>query len=61
MLAYMPKYAKFLKDLISNNKKLEEFETITLNKKYSALITNKQPSKLRHSQSLIIPCTIGNL
>ena len=61
MLAHMPMYAKFFKDLMSNNKRLKEFKTITLNDEFSALITNKLPLKLRHSRSLTIPCTIGNL
>ncbi|KAJ9129832.1 hypothetical protein P3X46_035238 [Hevea brasiliensis] len=29
-LAQMPSYAKFLKDILSNKKKLEEFETVAL-------------------------------
>ena len=44
-LAQMPKYAKFLKVLISNKKKLQEFETVTLTKECSAIISNKLPLK----------------
>ena len=44
-LAQMPKYAKFLKELISNKKKLQECEAITLTKEYSAIISNKLPLK----------------
>ena len=60
-IAQMPKYAKFLKDLISNKKKLEELETATLTKECSALISNKLPHQLRHFGSLTIPCEIGNM
>ena len=44
-LAQMPKYAKFLKELISNKKKLHEFEIVTLTKECSAIISNKLPLK----------------
>ena len=60
-IAQMPKYAKFLKDLISNKKKLDELETVTLTKECSALISNKLPHKLRHPGSLTILCEIGNI
>ena len=60
-IAQIPKYAKFLKELISNKKKLEEMETVTLTKECSALISNKLPRKLRHPGSLTIPCEIGNM
>ena len=46
-LAQMPKYAKFLKDLISNKKKLQEFETVTLTKECNAIISNKLPLKMK--------------
>ena len=61
MLVHMPKYTKFLKDLISNKKRMEEFETVTVSKKCSALITNKLAFKCRHLRSLTITCTIGSL
>ena len=60
-LSQMPKYAKFLKELISNKKKLQEFETVTLTKECSAIISNKLPLKRKHPGSLTIPCSVGNL
>ena len=60
-LSQMPKYAKFLKELISNKKKLQECETITLTKECSAIISNKLPLKRKHPGSLTIPCSVGNL
>ena len=60
-LSQMPKYAKFLKELISNKKKLQEFETVTLTKEYSAIISNKLSLKMKHPESLTIPCYVENL
>ena len=42
-LAQMPKYAKFLKDILVNKRKLEEHETVMLTEECSALISNKLP------------------
>ncbi|KAD4385220.1 hypothetical protein E3N88_25388 [Mikania micrantha] len=41
----MPKYAKFLKDLLTNKRKMEELSTATLSKKCSAVVQNKLPQK----------------
>ena len=57
----MPKYVKFLKELNSSKKNLQEFETITLNKKCSAIVLSKLPLKCRHPGSLTIPSSVGNL
>jgi len=59
-IAQMPKYAKFLKDIISNKKKLEGFETVKLNEECSAIVLKKLPPKLKDPGSFTIPCTIGN-
>ncbi|XP_076939610.1 uncharacterized protein LOC143608459 [Bidens hawaiensis] len=45
-LQHMPKYAKFLKDLLSNKKKLEGLSTVCLNEGCSAVVQNKLPEKL---------------
>ncbi|XP_027368262.1 uncharacterized protein LOC113874229 [Abrus precatorius] len=60
-LAQMPKYAKFLKDLLSNKKKLEELATITLNEECSAILQNKMPEKLKVPGSFTLPCLIDRL
>ncbi|XP_027342241.1 uncharacterized protein LOC113855018 [Abrus precatorius] len=60
-LTQMPKYAKFLKDLLSNKKKLEELATVTLNEECSAILQNKMPKKLKDPGSFILPCLIGRL
>ena len=42
-LAQMPRYAKFLKDLLSNKKKLEEVSTASIGAGCSAILLNKLP------------------
>ncbi|XP_027342953.1 uncharacterized protein LOC113855505 [Abrus precatorius] len=60
-LAQIPKYAKFLKDLLSNKKKLEELAIVTLNKECSTILQNKMPEKLKDPGSFTLPCLIGRL
>ncbi|KAL5579184.1 hypothetical protein UlMin_011626 [Ulmus minor] len=47
MLEQMPKYAKFLKDILSNKRKLEECEAIALTEETTALLQKKLPPKLK--------------
>ncbi|GKD19620.1 hypothetical protein Tco_1208778 [Tanacetum coccineum] len=44
-LSQMPKYAKFLKGLLTNKARLEEACKIIMNKRCSAVLLNKLPSK----------------
>ncbi|KAJ9177101.1 hypothetical protein P3X46_012353 [Hevea brasiliensis] len=60
-LAQIPSYAKFLKEILSNKKKLEEFETIALIEESSAILQNKLPPKLKDPGSFSIPCHIGDI
>ncbi|XP_039116603.1 uncharacterized protein LOC120252498 [Dioscorea cayenensis subsp. rotundata] len=55
----MPKYAKFMKDLLTNKRKLEKLETVALPRNCSAMIQRKLPEKLTDPGSFIIPCVIG--
>ena len=57
----MPKYAKFLKDLLSNKKKLEEVSHVTLNEECSAILQNKLPAKRSDPGNFTIPCMISEL
>ncbi|GJZ14216.1 DNA-directed DNA polymerase [Tanacetum coccineum] len=57
----MPKYAKFLKGLLSNKARLEEACTVTMNERCSAVLLNKLPSKGKDPGSFTIPCDIGHL
>ncbi|GKA87245.1 reverse transcriptase domain-containing protein [Tanacetum coccineum] len=60
-LAQMPKYAKFLKGLLTNKARLEEACTITMNERCSSVLLNKLPSKEKDPKSFTIPCNIGQL
>ncbi|XP_058733056.1 uncharacterized protein LOC131604643 [Vicia villosa] len=55
----MPSYAKFLKEILSNKKKLEDNETVTLTTECSSIIQNKMAPKLKDPGSFSIPCNIG--
>lgn len=55
----MPSYAKFLKDILLDKKKLEDDETIALIAECSAIIQNNMPPKLKDLGSFSIPCVIG--
>ncbi|GJZ44929.1 reverse transcriptase domain-containing protein [Tanacetum coccineum] len=60
-LAQMPKYAKFLKGLLTNKARLEEACTITMNERCSVVLLNKLPSKEKDPGSFTSPCDIGQL
>ncbi|XP_050890836.1 uncharacterized protein LOC127096293 [Lathyrus oleraceus] len=55
----MPSYSKFLKGILSNKKKLEDDETVTLTTKCSAIIQNNMPPKLKDPGRFSILCVIG--
>ncbi|WRX21023.1 Aspartic peptidase [Theobroma cacao] len=58
-LENMASYVKFLKDILTMKKKLEDFETVALTEKCSVIIQNKLPPKLKDLRSFSIHCTIG--
>ncbi|GJZ84719.1 reverse transcriptase domain-containing protein [Tanacetum coccineum] len=60
-LSQMPKYAKFLKGLLSNITKLKEACIVTMNERCSSVLLNKLPSKEKDPVSFTIPCDIGHL
>ncbi|KAJ9177627.1 hypothetical protein P3X46_012827 [Hevea brasiliensis] len=55
----MPLYAKFLKEILSNKRRLEDYETVALIEECSVLLQNKLPPKLKDPESFFIPCHIG--
>ncbi|XP_022842932.1 uncharacterized protein LOC111366399 [Olea europaea var. sylvestris] len=55
-----PVYTKFLKEILSNKRKLEEHQTICPNEECSAILLRKLPPKLKDPRSFTIPCTIGS-
>ncbi|XP_039131856.1 uncharacterized protein LOC120268593 [Dioscorea cayenensis subsp. rotundata] len=56
----MQKYAKFLKNLLTNKRKWEEVNTMVLNGNCSAIINKIMPIKLRDPRSFIISCLFGD-
>lgn len=39
----MPSYVKFMKKVLSKNKKFENYETVNLTKEYSVILQKKLP------------------
>ncbi|GJX79672.1 reverse transcriptase domain-containing protein [Tanacetum coccineum] len=60
-LAHMPKYAKMVKDLLTNKEKLLELANTPLNENCSAVLLKKLPEKLRDTRRFIIPCDFYGL
>src|SRR4030067_1976280 len=60
LLTQMPSYAKFLKEILSNKRKIEEDETVNLTAECSAIFQNKLPPKLKDPGSFYIPCVVGS-
>ncbi|KAK9033194.1 hypothetical protein V6N11_018231 [Hibiscus sabdariffa] len=59
-LQQMPNYVKFLKDMVSRKKRIEEFETAAATETYLALMHNKVPAKKTDTGSFTIECFIGH-
>ncbi|GJR06289.1 reverse transcriptase domain-containing protein, partial [Tanacetum coccineum] len=60
-LAYMPKYAKMLKYVLTNKEKLLELANTPLNENCSAVLLKKLPEKLRDPGKFLIPCDFDEL
>ncbi|GJV05437.1 reverse transcriptase domain-containing protein [Tanacetum coccineum] len=59
VLAGMPNYEEFLKDLLSNKSKMEQISAAFLNKECSAIVQNKLPPKLGDLGSFLILCIVA--
>ncbi|KAL8485323.1 hypothetical protein ACS0TY_027572 [Phlomoides rotata] len=59
-LEQMPNYAKFLKDLLSKRRRIEEPEMVKLTMECSALLKKNLPKKLKDPGSFNIFCDMGN-
>ena len=55
----MPNYVKFMKEITSNKRKLDEYGIVSLLEQYSAIIQRKLLEKLKDLGSFTIPCAIG--
>ncbi|XP_062113030.1 uncharacterized protein LOC133824172 [Humulus lupulus] len=60
-LEKIPSYVKFMKDILSKKRKMEDFETVALTEECSAILQKKLPPKLRDPGSFTISCTIGRI
>ncbi|KAL4317855.1 hypothetical protein GQ457_18G008300 [Hibiscus cannabinus] len=59
-LQQMPNYAKFLKDMVTRKKRIEEFETAAATETCLALMHNKVLAKKTNPGSFTIECFIGH-
>ncbi|GJY58592.1 hypothetical protein Tco_0458484 [Tanacetum coccineum] len=59
VLAGMPNYGKFLKELIRKKYKIEQSSAAFLSDEISAMIQNKVPPKLGDPESFLIPCNFN--
>ncbi|GJY17122.1 reverse transcriptase domain-containing protein, partial [Tanacetum coccineum] len=60
-LAHMPKFAKMIKDLLTNKEKLLEMVNTPLNENCSAVLLKKLPEKLGDTRRFLIPCDLYGL
>ncbi|CAL1360716.1 unnamed protein product [Linum trigynum] len=60
-LSKMPKYAKFMKDLLTTKKKLGNLSTVMLSEECSAILQNKLPEKRKDLGSFTISLVIGSM
>ncbi|XP_062099859.1 uncharacterized protein LOC133805713 [Humulus lupulus] len=60
-LEKMPRYVKFMKEILSNKRKMGEYESVALIEECSTIVQRKHPQKLRDLESFTLPCTIGDI
>ncbi|XP_076907342.1 uncharacterized protein LOC143563753 [Bidens hawaiensis] len=58
VLTQMPKYAKFLKDILTNKQKLAEVSYVPLSAGFSAILQSKLPEKMADPGSFMILCIL---
>ncbi|CAM8924232.1 unnamed protein product [Rhodiola kirilowii] len=56
-----PTYAKFLKDIVSNCRVIEESSMVALNAECSAIVQSRMPRKMQDQGSFSIPISIGKI
>ena len=59
-LEQMPRYAKFMKEILAKKRKLGDYETVALSEECSAILQKKLPLELKDPGSFTIPCAIGD-
>ncbi|XP_073131467.1 uncharacterized protein [Henckelia pumila] len=58
-LEKIPNYAKFIKDVMSKKRRLQDNEIVNLTEEYNAILQKKMPQKLKDPDSFTILCYIG--
>ncbi|CAN6691822.1 unnamed protein product [Malus baccata var. baccata] len=56
----VPRYAKFLKELCTNRRRISTKEVVKVSENVSAILQRKLPPKCKDPGSFTIPCVIGN-
>ncbi|XP_075091677.1 uncharacterized protein LOC142171869 [Nicotiana tabacum] len=59
ILQEVPKYEKYIKDIVENKRRLTEFETVSLTEECISRIQSKLPQKLKDSGSFTIQISIS--
>ncbi|XP_016581701.1 uncharacterized protein LOC107879097 [Capsicum annuum] len=59
ILQSVPKYVKYLKDIIASKNQLTEYATVALTKEFTSKIQNKLPAKLKDLKSFTLLITLG--
>ncbi|KAL0444512.1 UNVERIFIED_CONTAM: hypothetical protein Slati_2173900 [Sesamum latifolium] len=57
----VPRYAKFLKELCTNQTKLRGNERVSIGENVSTILQSKLPPKCKDPGTFSIPCKIGNI
>ncbi|XP_019265861.1 PREDICTED: uncharacterized protein LOC109243393 [Nicotiana attenuata] len=61
MLRDVPRYAKYIKDIVANKRRLSEFKTVALTEECTSRIQHKLPQKLKDPGSFTIPVRISKI
>ncbi|XP_015159540.1 uncharacterized protein [Solanum tuberosum] len=59
VLQGLPRYGKYMKEIVANKWRLTEYETVALTEECSSRIQNKLPTKLKDPGSFTVQITIG--
>ena len=59
-LTQMPQYEKFMKDILSKNRKITKEGIVSLTTTCSAMIQKTLPEKMQDPSSFTIPCKNGD-
>ncbi|CAM8983494.1 unnamed protein product [Rhodiola kirilowii] len=61
VIAQNPTYAKFLKDIVSNRRVIEESSMVALNVECSAIVQSRMPKKMQDHGPFSIPISLGKI